>query len=297
MNTALLIKLLVNGVIVGALYGVVAMSFVLIYKASKVVNFAQGEFLILGAFVCFWLATSLELPFYAAFVGSVLFMLVFGAALQYVVLRPMVGEPVISVIMVTVGLAFFFQALLKWLFGVDTSPLPPIFDTATVDIFGLRVETAYLLILGASAVTIALFYWFFTRSRTGLAMRATAFDQQAAQSLGISVEKMFGVAWAISAAVSAIAGITLGAVNGVSTQLAFTGIKVFPAVILGGLESVPGGVVGGIVIGVLENLAEFIDGQYLHWGNMYEIAPFYILIAILMIKPHGFWGTEDIERV
>ena len=297
MNTALLIKLLVNGVIVGALYGVVAMSFVLIYKASKVVNFAQGEFLILGAFVCFWLATSLELPFYAAFVGSVLFMLVFGAALQYVVLRPMVGEPVISVIMVTVGLAFFFQALLKWLFGVDTSPLPPVFDTATVDIAGLRVETAYLLILGASAVTIALFYWFFTRSRTGLAMRATAFDQQAAQSLGISVEKMFGVAWAISAAVSAIAGITLGAVNGVSTQLAFTGIKVFPAVILGGLESVPGGVVGGIVIGVLENLAEFIDGQYLHWGNMYEIAPFYILIAILMIKPHGFWGTEDIERV
>ena len=297
MNTALLVKLLINGVIVGSLYGVVAMSFVLIYKASKVVNFAQGEFLIVGAFACLWLATSQGLPFYAAFGGAVVFMFIFGAVLQWLVLRPLVGEPIISVIMVTVGLAFFFQALLKWLFGADTLQMPPIFDTATVNIGGLQVESAYLLILGVSLITIALFYWFFTRSRTGLAMRATAFDQQAAQSLGISVERMFGAAWAISAAVSAIAGITLGAVNGVSTQLAFTGIKVFPAVILGGLESVPGGVVGGLVIGILENLAEFIDGQYLHWGNMYEIAPFYILIVILMIKPHGFWGTEDIERV
>ena len=296
MNWQLLAQLLLNGVIVGALYGVVAMCFVLIYKASRVVNFAQGEFLIIGAFACFWLVSEFEMPFAAAFLFAMLFMAVFGAAIQFVVLRPLIGEPIISVIMVTIGLAIFFQAFLKWLFGVDTFSFPEVFSGGT-EILGIRFEAAYMLILAVSVVTMAAFYFFFTRSGAGLAMRATAFDQQAAQSLGISIQKSFALAWGISALVSAVAGITLGMVNGISTSLAFIGIKVFPAVILGGLDSVAGGVVGGIVIGVLENLAEFLDGQYLHWGNMHAVAPFYILVLILMVKPHGFFGTEDIERV
>lgn len=297
MNTSLLIQLLINGLIVGTLYGVVAMSFVLIYKASRVVNFGQGELLILGAFFCFWLISYFHIPFFLGFLLTLVFMVVFGALLQYLVLRPLIGEPIISVIMMTVGLAIVFQATLKWLFGVDTSSLPQVFEQNYITIAGLQVETAYLLILVMSVLTMSVFYWFFTHSQMGLAMRATAFDQQVAQSLGVSIEKVFMLAWAISALVSGIAGVTLGLVNGVSTTLAFTGIKVFPAVILGGLDSILGGVIGGIVIGVLENLAEFIDGQYLNWGNMYEIAPFYVLIVILMIKPYGFFGTEDIERV
>ena len=297
MNTELLLQLLLNGVIVGALYGVVAMCFVLIYKASRVVNFAQGEFLIIGAFACLWLVAEFHLSFFAAFAGTLVFMAIFGALLQAIVLRPLVGEPVISVIMVTIGLSIFFQAMLKWLFGVGTLSFSEVFASERVELLGLKIESAYLLILAASLITMAIFYWFFKFSRMGLAMRATAFDQQAAQSLGISVDCVFAAAWAISAMVSALAGVVLGLVNGISTALAFIGIKVFPAVILGGLDSIVGGVVGGIVIGVLENLAEFIDGQYLHWGNMYTIAPFYILIIILMIKPHGFFGTEDIERV
>ena len=296
MNWQLLAQLLLNGVIVGALYGVVAMCFVLIYKASRVVNFAQGEFLIIGAFACFWLVSEFEMPFAAAFLFTMLFMAVFGAAIQFVVLRPLIGEPIISVIMVTIGLAIFFQAFLKWLFGVDTSSFPEVFSGGT-EILGIRFEAAYMLILAVSVATMAAFYFFFTRSGAGLAMRATAFDQQAAQSLGISIQKSFALAWGISALVSAVAGITLGMVNGISTSLAFIGIKVFPAVILGGLDSVAGGVVGGVVVGVLENLAEFVDGQYLHWGNMHAVAPFYILVLILMVKPHGFFGTEDIERV
>ena len=297
MNTELLLQLLLNGVIVGALYGVVAMCFVLIYKASRVVNFAQGEFLIIGAFACLWLVVEFHLSFFAAFAGTLVFMAIFGALLQAIVLRPLVGEPIISVIMVTIGLSIFFQAMLKWLFGVGTLSFSEVFASERVELLGLKIESAYLLILAASLITMAIFYWFFKFSRMGLAMRATAFDQQAAQSLGISVDRVFAAAWAISAMVSALAGVVLGLVNGISTALAFIGIKVFPAVILGGLDSIVGGVVGGIVIGVLENLAEFIDGQYLHWGNMYTIAPFYILIIILMIKPHGFFGTEDIERV
>lgn len=297
MKWDLLLQLLVNGVIVGMLYGVVAMCFVLVYKSSSVVNFAQGEFLIIGAFACLWFITDFGLGFVPAFLFTLVFMFVFGVALQYVVLRPLIGEPLISVLMMTVGLAFFFQALLKWLFGVDTFSLPQVFASRQVEFLGLNFETAYLLILAVSVVTMALFYWFFTHSKTGLAMRATAFDQQVAQSMGISVEKVFALAWGISAVVSALAGVTLGIVNGISTALAFTGIKVFPAVILGGLESIAGGVAGGLVIGILENLAEFVDGQYLHWGNMFAIAPFYVLIIILMIKPYGFFGTENIERV
>jgi branched-chain amino acid transport system permease protein len=131
----------------------------------------------------------------------------------------------------------------------------------------------------------------------GLAMRATAFDQQVAQSLGISIKKVFAISWAISAMVSALAGVVVGVVNGVSSELSFFGIKVFPAVILGGLDSIVGAVLGGIIIGVLENVAEYFDSQLLNWGNMFTIAPFYVLIIILVVRPYGLFGTEDIERV
>ncbi|SMF33653.1 amino acid/amide ABC transporter membrane protein 1, HAAT family [Azospirillum oryzae] len=293
----LLFQLLVNGLIVGALYGVVAMSFVLIYKASRIVNFAQGEFLLIGAWTCWWLLTSWQLPFWIGFPITLVFMLAFGVILQIVVLRPMIGEPIISVIMVTIGLSIVFQAAMKWMFGVFAKPFPPIFASPTVNLFGLEVQTVYVMSLVISILIMAAFGWFFKYSRTGLAMRATAFDQQVAQSLGISVRHMFAMSWAISAMVSAVAGVTVGVVNGVSSALSFFGIKVFPAVILGGLDSVIGAVVGGLIVGVLENMAHYLDSQWLNWGNMYEIAPFYVLIAILMIKPYGLFGTKDIERV
>ncbi|MBY6265495.1 branched-chain amino acid ABC transporter permease [Azospirillum sp. 412522] len=293
----LLFQLLVNGLIVGALYGVVAMSFVLIYKASRIVNFAQGEFLLIGAWTCWWLLTSWQLPFWIGFPITLVFMLAFGVILQIVVLRPMIGEPIISVIMVTIGLSIVFQAAMKWMFGVFAKPFPQIFAHATMNVFGLQVQTVYVVSLGISLLIMAGFGWFFKYSRLGLAMRATAFDQQVAQSLGISVRQMFAMSWAISAMVSAVAGVTVGVVNGVSSALSFFGIKVFPAVILGGLDSVIGAVVGGLIVGVLENVAHYLDSQWLNWGNMYEIAPFYVLIVILMIKPYGLFGTKDIERV
>ena len=150
MNTTLLLQLLVNGVIVGALYGVVAMCFVLIYKASQVVNFAQGEFVLIGAWACWWLVTSLNLPFWIAFPVCLVFMSLLGVMVQVVVLRPLIGEPVISIVMVTIGLSIFFQALLKWMFGVFTQPFPQVFTTESVNILGLNVESAYLMSLRAS---------------------------------------------------------------------------------------------------------------------------------------------------
>ncbi|TCZ55066.1 branched-chain amino acid ABC transporter permease [Roseicella aquatilis] len=297
MDWSLLLQLTLNGLIVGALYGVVAMSFVLIYKASQVVNFAQGEFLLVGAWVCWWMLTEWQLPFWAGFLFTLAFMTLFGMILQVVVLRPLIGEPVISVIMATIGLGIFFQALMKWIFGVFAKPFPPIFPVERVSVLGLEVQTVYLLSLGISILIMAGFAWFFTASKHGLAMRATAFDQQVAQSLGVSVPKVFAMSWAISAVVSAVAGVVVGVVNGVSSALSFYGIKVFPAVILGGLDSVVGAVVGGLIVGVLENLAQYLDANWLNWGNMYSIAPFYALILILLIKPYGLFGTRAIERV
>lgn len=297
MNTTLLLQLLVNGVIVGALYGVVAMCFVLIYKATQVVNFAQGEFLLVGAWACWWLLTDVGLPFWLGFPVSLVFMLCFGVLIQVVVLRPLIGEPIISIIMVTVGLSIFFQALMKWLFGVFVRPYPKIFEADRVEIFGLQVEPIYVMSLIISAVIMLGFAWFFKYSKIGLAMRATAFDQQVAQSMGVSIKMVFAMSWAISAMVSALAGVVVGAVNGVSSILSLFGIKVFPAVIVGGLESIVGSIVGGLLIGVLENVAQFVDSEYLNWGNMYTVAPFYVLILILMVKPYGLFGTKDIERV
>jgi branched-chain amino acid transport system permease protein len=225
------------------------------------------------------------------------FMLVFGIALQVCLLRPMIGEPIISVIMVTIGLSTVFQAAMKWIFGTNLQPFPPIFASQSVNVLGLQMQTVYLMSLGVSVAMMAAMAWFFHASKHGLAMRATAFDQQVAQSLGIPVKNVFAMAWAISAVVSAVAGVVVAVVNGVSAGLSVYGIKVFPAVILGGLDSIVGAVLGGIIIGLLENLAHFVDSQYLHWGNLYEIAPFYVLIVILMIKPYGLFGTKDIERV
>ncbi|MEM7071448.1 MAG: branched-chain amino acid ABC transporter permease [Pseudomonadota bacterium] len=293
----LFIQLLLNGLIVGLLYGVVAMCFVLIYKSTQIVNFAQGEFLMIGAWVCLSLLTHFQLPFWLGFLMSLVFMSLFGIILQIVVLRPLIGESIISVIMVTIGLSIFFQAAMNMIFGSDAEPFPRIFEQQTLEVAGLQVEMAYFMSAIISLVIMVVFYIFFKFSRWGLAMRATAYDQQVSQSLGISVKNVFAIAWAISAVVSGVAGIVLGIVNTVSNSLAVIGVKVFPATIVGGLDSIVGAVVGGLIIGILENMAEFFDGQFLHIGNLYSIAPFYVLIIVLMIKPYGLFGTKHIERI
>ena len=251
MNIQFLIQLLVNGLVVGTLYGVVAMSFVLIYKATQVVNFAQGELLLVGAWVCWALLTKYQVPFWIGMPLTLVFMFVFGIAIQIVILRPMIGEPIISVIMVTIGLSTVFQAALKWIFGVNPQPFPRVFTSQSVSFLGLQIQTVYVMSLVVSVAMMIGMAWFFRASKYGLAMRATAFNQQVAQSLGISVKNVFAMAWAISATVSAVAGVVVAVVNGVSSGLSAYGIKVFPAAILGGLDSIGGAVLGGIIIGLL----------------------------------------------
>ena len=298
MNWELLLQLIVNGLILGTLYGVVAMCFTLIYKASQVVNFAQGEFLLIGAWVCWWLLADLQLPFWAGLPDD--------ARLHDGVRHPPAGG----------GAAADDRRADHLGDHGDDRPVDLLPGDHEVDLrgrscsrsrrssrptrsasSGLNVQPAYLMSLVVSLAIMGGFALFFKYSRLGLAMRATAFNQQVAQSLGISVQKMFALSWAISAMVSALAGVVFGIVNGVSSALSLFGIKVFPAVILGGLDSIVGAIVGGLIIGLLENLAEYVDGQWLNIGNLYNIAPFYVLVIILMIRPYGLFGTEKIERV
>jgi branched-chain amino acid transport system permease protein len=297
MKTALLVQFLTNGLIIGTLYGMVAMCFVLIYKASRVVNFAQGEFLLVGAWICWHLMTRHQVPFLAGFLITMVAMTLLGVLIQVLILRPLIGEPIISVIMATIGISVVLHGAVNWIFGAEPRSFPKIFDTQMVAIGQLNVETIYVLSMSLGIAGMAAFAWFFQYSKMGLAMRATAFNQQVAQSLGVSVRRVFVVAWAISALVSGIAGIVVGIVNGVSPGLAQFGIKVFPAVILGGLDSIIGAVVGGVVVGLLENLSQFVDGEYLNWGNLYVIAPFYVLVLALIVRPYGLFGTRDIERI
>jgi branched-chain amino acid transport system permease protein len=291
------VQLVVNGLVVGSIYALVAMGFVIIYKSTSVLNFAQGEFLLLGAYVSLALMTRTRVPFAAAVVLTIAFAAVLGLAIERLVLRPMIGEPVVSMIMVTLGLSSILRAVVQGVWGTDTRPFPEIFPSTPVRIGPVPVSRAYLWSFACVVVLLVLTSLFFKRSRYGIAMRATAFSQQVALSLGISVRFMFALAWAIAAAVSAIGGILLGAVRtGVDQSLALIGLKVLPVVILGGLDSLVGAIVGGLLIGVLENLAGgYLDPVF--GGGVKEVAPFVLLVAILMVKPYGLFGKVRIERV
>jgi branched-chain amino acid transport system permease protein len=291
------LQLVINGLVVGSIYALVAMGFVIIFKSSSILNFAQGEFLLLGAYISLTLMVTYKVPFFPAALLTLAFAILLGMAVERLILRPMIGEPVISVIMVTIGLSSILKAIVQGIWGTDTRPFPEIFPTSPVKIGPVPVSQAYLWSVAGVIVLLTLFSLFFKYSRAGIAMRATAFSQQVALSMGISVRLMFALAWAIAAVVSGIGGILLGAVRtGVDASLAVIGLKVLPVVILGGLDSIPGAIVGGLLVGVAENLA----GGYLDTlvgGGVKEVAPFVMLVAILMIKPYGLFGKVHIERV
>jgi branched-chain amino acid transport system permease protein len=293
----LFLQLVLNGFVIGSIYALVGLGFVIIYKASSILNFAQGEFLMLGAYVCLAIFTEAHVPFAAAFGLTLVFSIVLGMGMERLLLRPMIGEPVISVIMLTLGLSAVLRALVQGIWGTDTRPYPDLFPTAPVNIGPLPVSQGYLYSVGSVLVLLLLFSLFFNFTREGIAMRATAFSQQVALSMGISVKKIFAIAWSIAAVVSAIGGVLLGGVRGgVDGAFALVGLKVIPVVILGGLDSVLGAIVGGVVMGVLENLS----GGYLDplvGGGVKEVAPFIALVAILTFRPYGLFGKVKIERV
>ncbi len=292
-----LLQLVMNGLVVGSIYALVALGFVIIYKSSSILNFAQGEFLMIGAYVCLALMLGTRVPFWAAFLLTLCFSVVLGLALERVVLRPMIGEPVISVIMLTLGLSAVLRAIVQGVWGTDTIPFPEVFPTEPIHLGPFPVSQGYMWSVACVTVLLAVFALFFKYSRAGVAMRAVAFSQQTALSMGISVKRIFALSWSIAAGVSAVGGMLLGTIRGgVDGSLAVFGLKVVPVVILGGLDSVVGAVVGGLLIGVLENLSGgYLDPVF--GGGVKEVAPFVALVLILMVKPYGLFGKVKIERV
>lgn len=288
----LFIQLTLTGLTNGAILSLAALGFVLIYKSSDVINFAQGEFLLVGAYVTYALIAQFGIFWPLGMVLTLLASVALGVVVERLVLRPMIGEPIISVIMITIGLSSLLNAIVGMIWGNLPRAFPPFIPSQPVKILSATVGADRLGAIVIAIVMLALFSFFFRRSKEGIAMRAVADDQQAALSMGISVKKIFAWAWSIAAVTAAIGGALVANIVGVSGELSGFGLRVFPVVILGGLDSIPGAIIGGILIGLLEAYT----GGYIGRG-LNTVIPFIILILILMVRPYGLFGQVRIERV
>lgn len=288
------IQLTVTGLTNGAILALVALGFVLIYKASDVINFAQGDFLLVGAYLTYGTIVQLGLHWSLGVLLALAAAVVLGVLVERFVLRPMIGEPIISVIMVTIGLSSVLRATVSTVWGTRGRSFPSFLPSEPITVLGATVTTDRFIALGLCALLLVLFALFFRYSKEGIAMRATADDQQAALSMGISVKRVFAIAWSIAAVTAVIGGIIVANIIGVSSAVAGIGLIVFPVVILGGLDSIPGAIVGGLIIGLVsEYTAGYTPGNL----NLRSVTPYIVLVLILMVKPYGLFGEERIERV
>jgi branched-chain amino acid transport system permease protein len=291
-----LLALVLSGASIGLMYSLIALGFVLVYKATDAINFAQGEFVMLAGMIVVTVLGFESMPLIAAIAVVLLAMIGFGFGLERVVLRPLLGRPVVAVIMATIGVAAVLRGLGPITLGIETRALPlPIGDEPIV----LGPASLPPIQIAGAVVAIVFFIafsWFFKKSRMGVAMRAVADNQQVAQAMGINVERYFAFAWAMAGVVSALGGIVWGSMLGVDVQLALVGLKVFPVVILGGLDSIGGALVGGLIIGIVESLAAGYLDPYVGGGTK-DFAPYVLMILVLMIRPYGIFGRRQIERV
>jgi branched-chain amino acid transport system permease protein len=287
---------LTSGIMVGGIYALVALGWVLIYKCSGVLNLAMGEMTLIGAYVSLSFY-SMGVPFLLSLLFSLVIGFILGIITERIFLDKLIGEPVLTVIMVTVGLSFFFKGSVEFLWGTDTRVFdPPVFTIEPIMLGPVIVGQAYLWSFVAAIVLLIVFVTFFKYTRWGLAMQATADDEMAALSVGVSARFVYAAAWAIAFMAAGVGGTLLGNINGLNISVSYLGLLVLPAVVLGGLNSVPGAIVGGIVIGVLQNLCGAYLDRYFP-GAVKEIAPFVFMAIFLLFRPYGLWGWERIERV
>jgi branched-chain amino acid transport system permease protein len=286
--------LLTNGVMIGLMYALIALGFVLIYKATDAINFAQGEFVMFAGFIAAGAAGLVG--FWVSALLAVAGMVALGFGLERVVLRPLIGRPVIAVVMATIGLAAVLRGFATLVFGAGNRSIDMPVPDEPLNLGPVMIPPVQLVGAGVSLVFLAVFTWFFLKTRIGIAMRAVADGQQVAMAMGIDVRRYFALAWAMAGVVSALGGVVWGAMLSVDNQLALVGLKVFPVVILGGLDSVVGAVVGGLIVGVVENLAAGYFDPYVGGGTK-DFVPYILMIVALMIRPEGMFGRRRIERV
>lgn len=286
-------QLLIIGLSIGFLYALAALGFVMIFKSSSVLNFAHGELLAIGAFLFLVLSAWAKVPIIVAFAVTLAGSFILGFIVERLFLRPLIGEALIQVIMLTVGLAAMFKGLLLFIFGGDIHVYPKFLpESLNIDMGSFQIPSVYIATFITGILFLILFGLFFKYSSQGIYMRSVADNQPAALSLGVHVRRVFALSWAIAALVCAMSGIVLGILNGISVHdLSMIGLKVFPVVILGGLDSIAGAIVGGVIIGLLETFTGWYS------SSLKEIIPYIVLVLILMIRPYGLFGLAEIERV
>jgi branched-chain amino acid transport system permease protein len=287
-----ILQLALNGLAVGCIYGLVALGFVLIYKATELVNFAQGDLLMLGAFMCYMFVVWYGLGYWVAFALAVVTVAAFGALLDATILRRVIGQPQFAVVMLTIGLGAIFRSFASITWGSEIYTLPTPFSAKATRLGGVTVSHEYVSIIVGTVLLCAVLYAFFTYTRVGVAMQAASQNQLAAYYMGIPVKRMFSLIWAISAAVAAIAGVLLAPVSLIDVNLGFIGLKAFAAAVLGGFGSIPGAVVGGLTIGLIE----LFSGTYLPQGFK-DVAAYVVLLIVLVVRPQGMFGSVLRKKV
>lgn len=288
------VQFLANGVMVGGVYSVIALGIVLIYKSTRVFNFAIGEMMVIGGFLMWSALSWLGAPVWVGLILAVAGSFVLGLVVDRLALRPLIGQPLLAAIMATLAVSSILKGLVILGWSAYTVSFPtPVFPDAPLKLAGATISQSLLLSFGLAMLAFAGFVYFFQRTRVGLAMRATAEDHQVARATGIKVTRVFGLTWAIAGILAAVGGIMIGDRMAIGvTETAAVGLKAFPAVLFGGLDSIPGAIVGGIIVGVLENLASgLVDPK------IGEITPYVVLLLVLLFKTEGLFGLKRIERV
>jgi branched-chain amino acid transport system permease protein len=289
-----LLQLLVSGVSQGCIYGLIALGFVLIYKATETVSFAQGELMMLGAFGGLALLTVLGLPFWLAVPCAIAAMAAFGMLVERVVIRPVLGQPAFSIVMLTIGLGYVARGLVTMIpgIGTDTHTLPVPYKDDLLRAGDLVLNAPQLVVIATTAALCAALFALFRFSKVGIAMQAASQNQLAAYYMGIPVQRLNGLAWGLAAAVAAVAGLLLAPITFVHANMGFIGLKAFPAAVVGGFGSLPGAIVGGLVIGIVEAVAGF----YLPEGFK-DIAAYVVVLVMLMVRPNGLFGEKLRKKV
>jgi branched-chain amino acid transport system permease protein len=295
-----LLQLTFSGVAVGSIYALVGLGFVVIYRATGVINFAQGGFVLLGAYLAYNFVDTWGMPFYLGVLLAMITAAAIGALIERLVLRRMVGQPVYAVIMVTIGLLIVIQALCQAIWGVQDLVRTDPYGSHVVHLGSVTLSHRDIATIVSAFVLLGLFFAFFRFTKYGVGMRATALDQEAAQAQGISTARIFGLSWAIAAATAVVAGVMLSSGTAtINLTLAFVALRAFPAIILGGLESPGGAVVGGIVIGLAQQYGAGYLPDAAPWlGNNFEaVLPYVIMLAVLLVRPYGLFGSREVRRV
>ena len=291
-----ILQFVVTGLMVGMVYSLIALGFTLIWKSSSVANLALGQMVLISSWFAYGMLVQLGVPLWLGFILVIIFAIMLGWMMERVVMRPLIGQPILSLVTITLGVAFFLEGVVSLVWPISIARLPRIFPEEPINIGSAVVSQEYLWAAAISLVLFGLLTLYFRYHKMGIAMRATADDQMAVWACGIPVTRIFSVSWMLACALAAIGGVLMSSIGGITFGLVETGLKSFSVVILGGLDSFLGAIIAGPIIGLAENLGGGLLAEFT-WQGIKDVIPFIIIIIVLFLKPYGLFGQERIERI